>query len=392
MNRREFLTGATASLSAASAITWRPRQTCGQAQTTPPASQSPDAGGLISGSFIFVFHPNVWDMAYCDEALFWQEENWRAMIRDMHNVGMDTCIWANSAFWGRPLFPGHEKKVGRPLKMGCADPMGVCADEADRLGMKIFYAVGLRGRVSQVRDYATMEKPWPDVWFQWNTNLAEALVQRYGSRPSFQGLYIAYEMDFDDHEIELYEKLIRHHLRPVIGDTKLLASPGNIGHLAENPDKLIKKVQRTGFDVLAPQDYGGRSRDVEKALELVRNNARGLERVAGPLRDIGVTLWSNCETFVLQPTPDGRRACMPGPIERIKQQIEIQSPLVQKLITWIYQGVMNRRTDLVNVGHPSTDALYQQYVEYLKGKFPGRLPTTCGRSTFPIRDSSKTND
>ena len=56
---------------------------------------------------------------------------------------------------------------------------------------------------------------------------------------------------------------------------------------------------------------------------------------------------------------------MPGPMGRIAQQIEIQSPLVDKLITWIYPGVMNRHTELVNIGHPSSDKLYAEYVKYL---------------------------
>jgi hypothetical protein len=342
----------------------------GDPRTTPTTQ---GAGGYISGSFIFVCHPNVWDTAYSDASMFWAADNWRALIRDMHAIGMDTVIWANTAFWGRPLFPGYEAKVGRRLRTGCEDPLGIVADEADRLGMKVFYGVGLMGRVSQVRDYSGMEKPWPDSWFRWNTALVGALLERYGSRPSFAGLYIAYEMDFLDHEVELYETLIRKHLRPVIGRTKMLASPGELDSPSRDMDKFLKKVERAGFDILAPQDYGGRG-GIETGVQNAQANARGLERAARPLADMGVTLWSNCETFRLDGTPDGRSVCMPGPMERIRRQIEIQSPLVEKLICWIYQGVMNRRTDLVDVGHPSAQTLYAEYVAYLKQKAPGERP------------------
>ena len=367
MKRREFVKRSIGAVSAAMGA--------GQAllaEESEKATQS-GAGDLLRGSFICCFHPNVWDMQYCDACLFWKEENWHALIRDMHDIGMDTVIWANCAFWGRPLFPGFEKTVGLPLKMGCEDPLAAVADEADRLGMKVFYGIGLRGRVSQIRDYHALEKPWPEVWFGWNTALAEAMVQRYGNRQSFGGLYIAYEIDFHDLHVELYEKLVKQHLRPAIGKVKLLASPGNLGREISELDALPKQLERTGIDILAPQDYGGRTHNIEHALALARKNATALEHLARPLGDLGVTLWSNCETFVLNGTPDGRRACMPGPIERIRQQIDIQSPLVEKLITWIYPGVMNRHSELVNIGHRTTDILYQGYVAYLNEKFPGRF-------------------
>ena len=84
----------------------------------------------------------------------------------MHGIGIDTAICTTTALWGRPFFAGYEKTVGRPLRFGCDDPLGACVDEAEKLGMKMFFGVGLRGRCSQVRDYAGMEPPWPDVWFR----------------------------------------------------------------------------------------------------------------------------------------------------------------------------------------------------------------------------------
>jgi hypothetical protein len=173
-------------------------------------------------------------------------------------------------------------------------------------------------------------------------------------------------MDFLVHKVELYDKLIHGHLRPAIGKTKILASPGSLGEIADG-DALAAKVARMGIDILAPQDYGGRSNNVEDALKLVRAHARGLNRVKEPLAKIGVTLWSNCELFNTEGSPDGRAMCIGGPIQRVREQIAIQSPLVEKLISYQYQGIMNRRTELVNIGHPSTGELYRGYREYLGG-------------------------
>ena len=328
------------------------------------------AQAKITGSFFDLQHVNIFDAAYwVDECRFWKEENWRAMVRDMHGIGIDTIICGAACLWGRPFFAGYEKTVGRAIKMGCEDPLGVCVDEAEKLGVKMFYGFGFRGRCSQVRDYADMKPPWIEEWFTWNRAVCEALVERFGDRSNFGGLYISYEIDFLDYQVDLYEKLMKQYLRPAVGKVKFLASPGYLGEL-DDINKLPGYLERTTIDILAPQDYAGRRTNIEEAMTLVRRNAEGL-RIAGPkFRDLGVTLWSNCEVFDFEPSPDGRAYCIPGPIERIKQQIEVQAPLVEKLICYQYQGIMNRRTDLVNIGHPSCDRLYHQYVQYLKNPRP----------------------
>jgi len=71
--------------------------------------------------------------------------------------------------------------------------------------------------------------------------------------------------------------------------------------------------------------------------------------------------------------PAGRGVCVPGPIERIRQQIVPQAPLVEKLISYQYQGIMNRRTEQVNIGRPDTDKLYRDYATYLNEHFGGRF-------------------
>ena len=383
MDRREFVKHTATGLAAAATglSPWQ-KQSPGNQKT---AENAPQAQKLLTGSFMNVFHPNVWSMAYSDETARWGEDSWRAVLRDMHNIGMDTVIWANTALWGRPFFSGYEKTVGKRLRiLGCQDPLMVCAEEADRLGMKIFYGFGLRGRVSQVRDYSGMEPYWPKVFFTWNRALAVALIERYGDRPSFAGLYNPYEFSQkafmgDDDPINLYKKLILEYLRPAIGNVKIMISPGCLGSkLTEAQlDNVPRVMEQMDIDILAPQDCAGRDyfdAPIEKALKRVRAQVRAYKRIRKPLNDAGITLWANCETFAREHChPDGRKVSIAGSFERIKQQMALQAPHVEKLITWIYPGVMNKRTELVNIGHPSTDKLYHKYVKYLKKEFPARF-------------------
>ena len=372
LNRRKFIKRGIGTIAAATVA----QGVAHAEETSKKASVGSGKEGTelrLRGSFFDLAHVNPWDAAYwTDECRFWKEENWRALFRQMHDVGIDTAICGSVAFWGRPAFAGYEKTVGLPMKFGCPDPLGTCTDEAERLGMKMFYGVGLRGRCSQVRDYSGMEKPWPEVWFRWNTALAEALVDRFGDRRSFGGLYIPYEIGFHSHQKELYEKWIGQYMRPAVGKVKLLASPGNIHekHCGTAVKDLPKALERMHIDILAPQDYGGRSTDIRAAVDLARRNADALERLRKPARDMGLTLWSNCELFQFEGDPSGRGRCIGGPIQRVTQQIALQAPLVEKLICYQYQGLMNRRTDLVNIGHPTADKLHHDYAAYLKEQFP----------------------
>lgn len=385
MNRRAILQAGAAALT--TGVVGSNRSVRAEASPSTRPSGCPK---LLTGSFIFVQHVNLTDGQYADECLVWRAENWRAILQDMHAIGMDTAIWTNTAFWGRPLFPGYEKTVGLPWRaMGCNDPLGVVAEEADRLGMKIFYGIGFRGRCSQVRDYSGLEKPWPEGWFRWNTAVAEALVDRYGRRPSFGGLYLSYEIDYHELHAELYEKLVKEYLRPAVGrSVKLLASPGNLGREVPDLSVLPKRVERSGVDIIAPQDYGGRG-GMDYAKEVTQQNAQALAQVGKALRDMGVAVWANCETFGFESTPDGRSACIAGPMERIRQQIALQAPVADKLICYVYQGVMNRRSPLVNIGAPNSPVLYRDYVQYLKAEFPNRFAELSAAATAPVLISRK---
>ena len=321
----------------------------------------------ITGSFMDILHINIWNAAWwTDECLFWKEDNWRALVQDMHAVGIDTVINTTSAFWGRPVFDGYEKTLGKKLKMGCEDPLGTVFDEVEKLGMKMFHGIGFRGRHSQITDYSHMQKPWDENFFTWNRNLAEALCERFGDSEAFAGLYIANEINFGQElHVELYEKYMKEYVRPAIGsEIKLLASPGYLGS-HDQIEKLPSQLECTTVNILAPQDYGGRSRDVTKALEMVKRNTQGLKDASKMLENLGIELWSNCEMFDHEVAPDGRDRSLPGPFERIRQQIEMQTPFVKKLICYQYQGIWNKHSDLVNIGHPQSQKLYEQYCEYI---------------------------
>ncbi|MCK5526373.1 MAG: DUF4434 domain-containing protein [Candidatus Latescibacteria bacterium] len=332
------------------------------------------ADPIITGSFYSIQMTNIWNAQYWnDECRDWGETNWRALVADMREVGIDTIINKQMALWTRPLFPDPEMKVGKSVKLGCEDPAMVIADEAARRGMKVWYALGMWGRDSEVADYHALRKPWPDQWFEWNVALAEALMERYADTESFAGFYLPLELSgdpdqgdtaFNEEHIELYTRWIRE-IRPVIGSTKLLASPGILtpGDYSE----LSRQLERFDVDIIAYQDYAGRGQSRPEDYERIRRAGEAFELLAPVHRETGVGLWANCETFSRVDPPTWRPVSFTGEIDRIIYQLKVCSEPVDKVITWIYQGVWNKRTDRVNIGPPEAQKLYDDYVAYRRG-------------------------
>ncbi|MBN1553306.1 MAG: DUF4434 domain-containing protein [Phycisphaerae bacterium] len=336
------------------------------------------AEAYITGSFYTIQMTNIWNTQYWhDECRNWQEANWRAFVTDQHEIGIDTLINKQMSLWTRPLFPDPEHKSGMPLKLGCDDPAGVVADEADKLGMKVWYGLGMYGRDSEVGDYQGLSKPWPEIWFQWNQALCERIMERYSHTKSFAGLYLPLELSGDpaygdtrlneDH-VELYRRWIHESIRPIAGKVPLLTSPG-ILHPG-NYDILAGQLETLGVDIVAYQDYGGRGLNTPEDYARIDRAAKAFELLAPVHEKVGVKLWANCETFCRGEQSVWREVCFPGEIDRIIHQLKVCSPPVEKVITWIYQGVMNKRTELVNIGPDTANELYYQYVEYLDNTYP----------------------
>ncbi|MFH1007428.1 MAG: DUF4434 domain-containing protein [Candidatus Latescibacterota bacterium] len=327
--------------------------------------------------FFDIQHVNPWNAQYWrKECRDWKEENWRALVASMHEIGLETLIAIDAALWGKPFFPGYEETVGRAMKLGCPDPLGVICDEADARGMRVFPGMGYSGRCSQIRDYAGMEPPWPEIWFRWTTAMAEALCERYGDHPCFAGLYIPTEMSRDneaggcrflEHEVALYEKLMRDWIRPAVGPVPVLASPDYL--IDPDLDAAARQFERMDVNIIAYQDLGGRGDDqgYGPAYPHIKKAADAYRKIKPIHEKTGVELGTNCELFIHVARPDGRSENLAGPIERILYQLETETEPADYVICYQYQGIMKRHTDLANIGHPGTQKLYDDCRTYLNG-------------------------
>jgi len=315
---------------------------------------------LITGSFMDIHHVNYWDAQYwIDQCREWKDENWAGLITDMHDAGMDTVLILNCAFWGRPLYPANPITVGIQLPMGSRDPLGCILRRADDEGMDVYAGLGFFGRCSLC--FNSDLTPQHD---QWLVNMAEDILEKYGRHKSFKGFYLSNEISavkqgglFIEKEFQDTCEFVRL-LRRRIGGLKLVTSPDNLKKpRPEQLHNLTEQLRQMNIDIFAYQDHAGFGWDYREAAE-------GFKMISGIHHSLKQQLWVNCELFSFDQRPDGRKICIPADFSRIRDQLQIAAQIADKIICYQYQGIMNRWSETVNIGHRDSDKRYGEYMQY----------------------------
>ncbi|MEO6873299.1 MAG: DUF4434 domain-containing protein [Opitutaceae bacterium] len=334
----------------------------GEAALAPAVPSRP----LITGSFLDIQHVNNWDAQYwIDECREWQEENWLALVAEMKGMGLDTVILTNCALWGRPLYPANPRSVGRQLPMRCPDPVGAVVRACEHHGLGLYLGLGAFGRYSLNAN--------PDLTPEHNTwlaSLAEDLREKYGNSGAVRGFYLSTEAHaikggglFEQADCDQTAKFV-HTIRERVPGAKLMMSPAHLGRpRPEQMDPLLRQLEQLNVDIVAYQDHAG----FEKLYPSLNFHeaAAGYQLIKPLHQKAGQQLWVNCEVFeYTEKRPDGRRVCTPCQFERLQRQLVAAAPVADKIIIYQYQGLMNRRSSLVNIGAPGTDELNDAYLKF----------------------------
>ena len=321
---------------------------------------------LVTGSFIDIQHVNNWDAQHwIDECREWQDENWSAIVADMKDAGLDTVILTNCALWGRPLYPANRATVGRPWPLPCADPVGAIVRACERHGLDLYLGLGAFGRYSLNANPDLT--PEHDAWL---AAMAEDLREKYGHARALRGFYLSTEAHaikggglFEVDDCAKTARFVRT-IRERVPGAQLMMSPAHLGHpRPEQMDPLRRQLEQLNVDIVAYQDHAG----FEKLYpDLNFNVAAEGYRLIQPLHAAtGQQMWVNCEVFdYTEKRPDGRRVCTPCAFERLQRQLLAAAPAADKLIIYQYQGLMNRRSEKVNIGGPGAEALLDAYLKF----------------------------
>ena len=331
-----------------------------------PHSPSPARPALITGSFLDIQHVNNWDAQHwIDECHGWRDENWTALIAGMKAMGLDTAILTNCALWGRPLYPANPRTVGRQLPMPCPDPVGAIVRACAQHGLGLYLGLGAFGRYSLNANPDLT--PEHDAWL---AAMAEDLREKYGSSGALQGFYLSTEAHavkgrglFEPADVEKTARFVKS-IRERVPGAKLMMSPAHLGRpRPEQMDPLRRQLEQLNVDIVAYQDHAGFEK-LYPDLDF-REAAEGYALIKPLHAKAGQQLWVNCEVFeYAEKRPDGRRICTPCQFERLQRQLTAAGPVADKIIIYQYQGLMNRRSALVNIGAPGTDEQHDAYLSY----------------------------
>lgn len=241
------------------------------------------------------------------------------------------------------------------------DTVGTIMGAADALGMKVYLGLGLD---SSYWDGALdIQKHLAE-----NTALLDRLWSVFGSRPSFAGWYLPEELDDRNFLTPAKTEMVRSYIDSIVGHAKSL-TPADIlmsPYYGMEPDgKAYAKFWDKVFsgnhpDVVAMQDGVGCTRNTTK-------EAAGVLRdLAEVMRKRGVRLWVNVETFQQThgwPVDEDDWDAVPGAFERIRSQIEAETPFAEDAVIFDFPSYVSPRI---------AEGSYAGYAKYWKEKFNSR--------------------
>lgn len=238
------------------------------------------------------------------------------------------------------------------------EPLRHVLDAAQALGMQVFLGLGLdpsywQGRFDPVQAAAD------------NVAVMERLQELYGASPALAGWYLPEEID-DRNFIrpEVHEAAMQYLAamvqavrerdgRPVMVAPYFGIAPNGPAYAAWWDTTL----SRAKVDIIALQDgVGTRRTTAEEGVPV-------FEALAEVARRHGVTLWSDLEVFEQihgWPVDDRPWQAVPAGIEQLLRQLELEAPLVEKIVVFDFTHYMSPRLG------GAAETLYRDYQAYLE--------------------------
>jgi hypothetical protein len=289
-------------------------------------------------------------------------EDWREMMRGMHDLGMDILVpqemfrnqqyvgdhridaegYQGRAYYPSELYPGR-------VDIHCPDPMEAVLGAADELAMHVFMPVGL---------YAWFD--YSPGSLKWHKEVATELWQRYGHHPSFYGWYVSEETHGDlgateerRQNIVNFFREFQAHCRALAPEKPVMLAP-NCWDIRKSLDVYPKLLRH--LDILCPFAFHRMPAGDQTGEEA----ANTLQKLCD---EAGTHLWLDMEAFLF--TEDN--ALYPRPVEGLIEDFR-RFPNFEKIICYQYPGIFNAPWSRLKPGGPATVKLYEDYQAYLRSQ------------------------
>ncbi len=312
----------------------------------------------ISGSWFEFSHTLDVEGKYRNDVLpNFTTEQWKAKVREIRETGMEYLVLMAVANDGKTYYPS---KLQPRYDFACPDPLEAVLSAADECGMKFFVS--------------------NDFWDKWSNTTKmmkdrdisklrelgmEEVAKKYSHHKSFYGWYYPNESglnnSIDDLTLNYVNNCTKIAKRLTPNSVNLIA-PYGTKSMRPN-DQYIRQLERLDIDIIAYQDEIGvrktKTGSAGKYFEILAN----AHSKAGRSK-----IWADMEVFEFEKGVY-TSALIPASFDRVLQQMEDISPFVEKILIYQYVGIMNKPGSIASVGHPNSEKLYTDYMNW---KFKGK--------------------
>jgi hypothetical protein len=309
----------------------------------------------ISGSWFEFAHGSDAEGKYWNPALpNFTEAQWRAKVLEMSEAGMEYLVLMSVANNGKTFYPSA---LQPRYEYACTDPLEAVLSAADACGVKFFVS--------------------NDFWTDWRETgkmmsdpaLArlrekgmEEIAGKYAHHKSFYGWYYPNESGFwhtvDDTTIKYVNECNRVAKKLTPRSVNLIAPYGTKS--VRFDDKYVSQLDKLDIDIVAYQDeIGVKKTRVGTAGKYYETLYKSHQK-AGRSR-----LWADMEIFEFEGEVYNS-ALVPAGFDRVLKQMDDISPFVEHILIYQYMGLMNKPGSIAAAGHPDSEKLYRNYMDWLK--------------------------
>jgi hypothetical protein len=277
---------------------------------------------------------------------------WQAKIEEMAEIGIDTVLLTATARYYRAFF---DTSIFPKWRLACDDPLEAVLSAADRCKVKFFIGAGFYGLLD---DDKTISDPAAQK--QRLQSLGE-LAARYGHHPSFHGWYWPDEARIDPYyrpEYIAYVNELSKEARRLTPNAPIMIAPYGT-RLAKPDAAYVKQLDELDVDIVAYQDEVGVRKSTPAETPAFYEGLRKAHDRSQKAR-----LWADVEVFDFE-GPVYQSALVPARFERVARQLESVSPFVDKIIVFLYLGMMNKPGSAAFAGSPASTKLYTDYRNWL---------------------------
>jgi hypothetical protein len=281
-------------------------------------------------------------------------EQWKAKIKEMHDVGMEYLVLLAVAYEGKSYYPS---KLQPRHDYVCEDPLEAVLEAADECGVKFFVSNDYWSNWKQVKKAMEDE----EIWHLREKGMEE-IAEKYAHHKSFYGWYYPHESGFNENIDDLtisYVNRCTQKARSLTPKAQTLIAPYGTRRIRPD-DNYTRQLERLDVDIMAYQDsvgvqWGGKAGTVGKYYEGLYHAHIKVGRAR---------LWADLEIFDFEEEPY-RSALIPASFERIRTQLEDISQFVEQVLIYQYLGMMNQPGSKAFAGHKDSEKLYVDYARWL---------------------------